>query len=39
MARGQQDDKNLADAVDYILSGKPGTFKEVVVMLVMKDVT
>ena len=39
MARGQQDDKNLADAVDYILSGKPGTFKEVVVMFGVSSTT
>ena len=39
MARGQQDDKNLADAVDYILSGKPGTFKQVVVMFGVSSAT
>ena len=39
MARGQQDDKNLADAVEYILGGKPGTYKQVVVMFGVSSVT
>ena len=39
MAGGKQNDKNLAEAVDYILSGQAGTYKQVVVMFGVSSVT